>query len=291
MEKKSFDLLTAAERGATLADGPEVRALEKIGLLRQGRITPAGLQALEPYRARRAVLIAAGQGSRLRPVTECTPKPLVRVGGKRIIDTLLDGLAAVGIREIYVVCGYLGEQFAELLAEYPDLQLIRNPLYAETNNIVSVLLAREHLQNAYVLEADLLVHDPGIFDKYLYHSCYLGIPTERTDDWYFKTDSLGVIRELGVGGEDCYRMLGISYWDAADGARLPAHIEAVASTRTGAKEDWCYVPLVRFREMYRVFARPCAPDAVTEIDTFGELCALDAAYTQSGQEQTETGGF
>ena len=81
--------------------------LDDIGFIKDGMITDEGLAALEPYRVKRAVLIAAGFGSRMVPITLNTPKPLVRVNGKRIIDSLLDAIYAAGIEEVYIVRGYL----------------------------------------------------------------------------------------------------------------------------------------------------------------------------------------
>ena len=239
-------------------------------------ITAEGIKALQPYKTKRAIFIAAGFGSRLRPVTLETPKPLVKIHGKRIIDTLIDGVLAAGIEEIYVVCGYLGEQFEQLKEKYPKIQLVTNTMYTEANNISSVYLTREHLQNAYVLEADLLIHNPDIFDKYLYESVYLGIPTKETDDWYFKTDADGIIYELGIGNTDCYQMLGISYWDANAGKTLPAHLEEAFPAHKD--EDWCYVPMVKFKDQYKVHVRECAFEDIQEIDHFEELCSVDPSY-------------
>lgn len=280
MTKERFDILVAYESGNTASVTPsaEMQIMLAEGLIADGKITAKGLEALEPYRTKRAIFIAAGLGSRLRPVTLETPKPLVKVNGTRIIDTLIDGVMAAGIEEIYVVCGYLGEQFAVLKEKYPHINLVTNPIYNEANNISSVHLVREHLQNAYISEADLLLHNKGIFDKYLYHSCYLGIPTDETDDWYFKTNDDGVLCELGIGSTDCYRMLGISYWNAEDGARLPEHIDATFRMPGGKDEDWCYVPLVSFKNEYKVHVRECAMDDIEEIDTFDELCAVDPTY-------------
>ena len=84
-----------------------MKELQDLGWAKDGVITPDGLNALEPYRVRRAVFIAAGFGSRLVPVTLNTPKPLVRVNGRRIIDGLIDACLAAGIDEIYIVRGYL----------------------------------------------------------------------------------------------------------------------------------------------------------------------------------------
>ena len=56
--------------------------------------------------------MAAGLGNRMRPVTLTTPKPLVKVNGVRMIDTVIQGLHENGITEIYIVVGYLKEQFS-----------------------------------------------------------------------------------------------------------------------------------------------------------------------------------
>ena len=73
-------------------------------------ITAKGLDMLEPYRVKRAVIMAAGFGSRMVPVTLDRPKPMVKVNGVRIIDTLLDALVSVGIKDITLVRGYKKEK-------------------------------------------------------------------------------------------------------------------------------------------------------------------------------------
>ena len=293
MTKEQFDVLVQLEKERNGLSVEEIvvkvnngnfcveellKSLRELGYVENNCITDKGIEALAPYKTKRAVFIAAGFGSRLRPVTLTRPKPLVTVNGVRIIDTLLDAVIEAGIEEIYIVCGYFGEQFEELKTKYPNIRLITNSMYTEANNISSVLLAREYLQNAYVLEADLYIHNKNIFDKYLYHSVYLGIPTDKTDDWYFKTDDQGIINELGIGNSNCYQMLGISYWDIEDGRRLPEHIVATFNMPGGKDQDWCYVPLVSFKNEYKVHVRECASDDIQEIDTFEELKAIDPSY-------------
>ena len=88
-----------------------LKELDEAGLVSSNRITPKGVEAMQPYKVKRAVIIAAGFGSRMIPITLNTPKPLVRVKGNRIIDSLLDALKEAEIEEIYVIRGYLAEQF------------------------------------------------------------------------------------------------------------------------------------------------------------------------------------
>ena len=103
------------------------------------------------YQAKRAIIMAAGKGERMHPLTEKTPKPLIRVNGRRMIDSVIEGLRENGITEIYVVTGHLKEQFEVLKAKYPGVQLIENPYYETCNNISSLYVAREHLEDCMIL--------------------------------------------------------------------------------------------------------------------------------------------
>jgi len=247
------------------------------GLIENNRISAAGVEALEPYRVRRAVFIAAGFGARLVPITLNTPKPLVRVKGVRIIDTLLDAVCAAGIDEIIIVRGHLGEQFDQLKYKYPGIQFLENPLYNEANNISSMMCARYLLQNAYVLDSDLLLYNQSLICKYHYASNYLGVPVERTDDWCFETRN-GIITRMRLGGRNCHHMFGISYWNSEDGAKLADHVKQVYEMPGGKERFWDQSPLEYFSKDYAVEVRECTFDDLVEIDTFGELKKLDEVY-------------
>lgn len=268
----------AGETGMSLGSVNRVLAsLSEAGLVSGYQLTPAGYEALEPYRAKRAIFIAAGFGSRMVPVTLNTPKPLVRVRGKRIIDTLIDAVLAAGIKEIYIVRGYLGEQFDQLLYKYPMIKFLENPIYNESNNISSALCARYLLSNAYVFEADLLLNNPAIVRKYNYHSSYMGIKVERSDDWCF-TMKDDVITSLVVGGVNCYQVVGISYWNDEDGRKLADHIKLAYDMPGGKERFWDSVALSVFADEYKIRVRECKSEDVIEIDTFRELKMLDPAY-------------
>ena len=292
LSRKQFEVLAAlavsrehmTQRGLEektgLSLGTVNRVLKELaerGYVNNGFITEAGISALEPYRAKRAVFIAAGFGSRLVPVTLNTPKPLVRVNGVRIIDTLIDACLAAGINELYIVRGYLAEQFDQLLYKYPMIRFLENPLYNEANNISSSLVARYLLSNAYVFEADLLLSNPDIITKYHYSSDFLAIRKDRTDDFCFEVKD-GIITEEKVGGLNCWQMVGISYWNEADGHKLSQHIKEAYEMPGGKERYWEQVPLIVFKNMYQVRVRECFDEDVVEIDTFRELKAIDRSY-------------
>ena len=121
-------------------------------------------------RAERAIIMAAGLGNRMRPVTLTTPKPLVKVHGVRMIDTVIRGLHDNGITEIYIVVGYLKEQFYTLEKEYPGVTIIENPYYDTCNNISSLYVARDHIENAMnpgdLIEVDNLEELIALDDSY-----------------------------------------------------------------------------------------------------------------------------
>lgn len=292
LTKKQFDILTRMEsagkhetqRTLAAATGISLGVVNKtlsdltaLGYCDESGITALGLEALEPYRVKRAVIFAAGFGSRMVPITLNTPKPMVRVKGKRIIDGLLDAITAAGITEIYIVRGYLGEQFEQLLHKYPTLQFIDNPMYNEANNISSAMCARHQLAGAYACEADLLLYNPALITKYQYQSNYLGVPVDKTDDWCLQTRG-GYISALKLGGTDCYHMFGISYWDEQDGARLAGHIEQVYHSPGGKERYWDQVAFDYFPSEYKIGVRPCTFDDIAEIDTYRELKQIDDSY-------------
>ena len=254
-----------------------LKELSEEGLVLDGKITDKGFNALEPYRVKRAIFIAAGFGTRLVPITLNTPKPLVRVNGRRIIDTLIDACLEVGIDEIYVVRGYLAEQFDQLKYKYPMIKFLENPMYNEANNISSAVVARYLMQNAYILEADLLVKNPKILKKYHYQSDVLGIWKERTDDWCL-TEKDMIVDDEKVGGLNCYQMVGIYYFNSVDGTKLSEHLKEAYESPGGKEKYWETVPNQVYKGKYKIEILPCKDEDITEIDTFRELKAIDKTY-------------
>lgn len=301
MTRYEFEILTYLEKNGekkypmrTLSDDLKISGtaiskckeeLDNAGLIVKNgdvlKVTEKGLEALEPYRVKKAVIMAAGFGSRMVPATLDRPKPMVTVNGVRIIDTLLDSLVAVGITDITIVRGYKKEKFNELLSKYPFLNFVDNDIYDQTNNISSVMAVLEEIDNCYLCEADLYITNPEIITKYQYCSNILGSYSLETDDWSFKLDN-GHITEYQKGNTYCYNYYGISYWTKKDSMKLRDDFKQVYEEEEGGKDYfWEFIPLVLRKEKYAVEIRQCEKTDIMEIDNFYELVQLDSSYKDS----------
>lgn len=242
-------------------------------------ISEKGLKALEPYRVKKAVILAAGFGSRMMPATKNQPKPMVIVNGKRIIETLLDALVKVEIKDITIIRGYKGDKFNELLTKYPFIKFINNLDYDKYNNISSAILANDSfVGGSYLCEADLYISNPDIITKYQYTSNILGSWSLQTDDWSFKLDNLGHIKDYQKGNTYCWNYYGISYWTSEDCRKLNRDWVKYFAESKDKDIFWEQVPLQLNSKDYQVEVRPCHKSDIIEIDNYYELVQLDPSY-------------
>ena len=240
----------------------------------------------ETHIVKRAIIMAAGIGKRMQPLTFKTPKPLVRVNGVRMIDTVVDGLRSNGISEIYVVVGYLKEQFFEWGKE-KGVQIIENPYYDTCNNISSLYAAREHLGDCIILDGDQIIYNPAILDPYFTLSGYNAVRCDGdTDEWLMDVED-GVVKSCSrTGGSHGWRLYSISRWTAEDGKRLRRHLE-YEFDRGNRQIYWDDVAMFCHFEDYKLGIREMQESDIIEIDGLDELVAIDHSYQSYMQKQEE----
>lgn len=240
-------------------------------------LSQKGKELLEPYRVKRAIILAAGFSERLAPVTLNVPKPLVNIKGIMLVEPLLNALLAAEIEDITVVVGYKAEMFQTLKEKYPFINIVNNPLYNQSQNITSLLSAKDKIDSCYICDADIYIHNPSIISKYEFESCFFGVPVRATNDWCFSLAGKKV-RNLRIGGEDCYRAVFITYLNDADSKKLCRDIEALSKSLGGLEHRWFDVLFGEKEDKYRLEVKSCYAEDTSEVDNIADLVTLDNSY-------------
>lgn len=227
----------------------------------------------------RAIIMAAGLGNRMKPLTLETPKPLISVNGKRMIDTVIEALRENGITEIYVVVGHLKEKFQGLEEQYPGLKLIENPYYNTCNNISSLYVARDHIENAIILDGDQIIRNPAILAREFELSGYNCIWTDgETNEWLMSVED-GVVKSCSrTGGVGGWQLFSVSRWTAEDGRKLKKHLEVEFEQKQNRQIYWDDVAMFCYPQEYKLGIRPMNREDMIEIDALSELIEMDSSY-------------
>ena len=230
----------------------------------------------------KAVAEALGDTGRIL-VRESGTEPLVRV----MVEAPDHDTCQKYVDEVVnVVVGYLKEQFVTLEEEYPGVKLIENPYYDTCNNISSLYVAREYIENAFILDGDQIIYNPEILAPEFERSGYNSVWTDDETDEWLQTVENGIVTACSrTGGKGGWQLYSISRWTAEDGKKLKRHLEIEFEQKKNRQIYWDDVAMFCYPEEYQLGIRPMNKDDIIEVDNLSELIALDASYKKYVEEK------
>lgn len=232
--------------------------------------TKKAISAISSLAPKRAVILAAGFGMRMVPINNEIPKGLLEVRGEVLIERLIRQLQESGVKEIYVVVGFLKEQFEYLIDEY-GVVLIVNRDYSSKNNLHSLYLAKEHLENCYIVPSDIWA-ESNPFSKSELYSWYLvsDLLCSNSSVKINRKRELLCLPEKELGNA----MIGIAYLLPKDAAIVKAKLAEMDSDEKYISSFWEASLLEKNR--FLVPGKVVSNSGIAEINTFEQLRELDA---------------
>lgn len=249
-----------------------VKSLISGGYLTESLTLTEKARQLHAQRApKNAIILAAGFGMRMVPINLECPKGLVEVRGEPLIERLICQLHEAGLQNIYVVVGFMKEQYEYLIDKY-GVELLVNADYSRKNNLHSLALALPYLGNSYVTPCDLWCAENPFRRQELY-SWYMASETEDSDCvMRVNRKQELVLAQSQTSGN---QMLGIAYLLEPDAAVVKQRIEAMIQDPRHDNAFWEEALLEK--DKFFLPARVVPGEAVVEINTYEQLRELDSS--------------
>ncbi len=245
--------------------------LQSCGLINADlSLTEDGWKMLQGNCPERAVILAAGYGMRMVPINTEIPKGLIEVHGEILIERLIRHLKEAGVSEIYIVTGFMKEQYEYLIDEF-GVKLLVNPLYGEKNNYHSLWTARRYLKNAYVLPCDIWFSE-NPFRRYETYSWYMLTDADSSGSImkFTRTFEIKKVNPRQMRGS---RMAGVSFLRRAEAEFVRNKLDEMEQNSFFSDAIWEEALPEKGGEA--LYARVVPDRLVREIDTYEQLRELD----------------
>lgn len=220
-----------------------------------------------------AIIMAAGLGTRMRPLTYKTPKPLVKINGKPMIESIIEGLHKNQITDITIVVGYLAEQFGYLKGKFAGVKIVYNPYYKQYNNISSLYVVRDELKNTVILDGDQIIMNSQLLSQNFENSGYAGRKIEHfTDEWIMHVDQNGNVLSCDRNGNDHgWRLYSLSKWTANDSKKLKQYLITEFEKQHHYDVYWDDIAMFDHFDDFNLKVIPIKDDDIIEIDSIEQL--------------------
>ncbi|MBL4932618.1 sugar phosphate nucleotidyltransferase [Clostridium paridis] len=230
----------------------------------------------------RAILLAAGMGTRLRPLTLDTPKSLVKVLGEPMMERQIEFLKEKGIDEIIVVTGYLNDKFNYLVDKY-GVKLIHNKEYNKYNNIYTMYLVREYLEDAYVIDADVYIKNNMFEANPEISKYYSAKKTGFSNEWIIIHDGKNRVVDIEVGTkESAYILSGVSFWTKKSGEYIKRKLEEAVEERDFSNLYWDDIVRENLKEL-EIYIEKIGTNDIFEVDTLEDYNNLNELLISSNK--------
>lgn len=218
-----------------------------------------------------AIILAAGMGTRLRPLTNDIPKCLVSVNGKPMVEWQIQFLHEIGIDDITLVSGYKAEQLDYLIEKY-NVRIVFNEKYDTCNNIYSLYKVKDIFGDTYILEGDVYIHN-NCLKKQVDRSAYFAVCKENyTNEWGLVVDESRKLVDIKPGNGSGFIMSGISFWTATDAAQITKELQRIINMEDYTELFWDNI-LLATHSQYEILVNPV--DCIYEIDTVQDLMEVE----------------
>lgn len=244
--------------------------------------TDKAMQEVSVKSPKTAIILAAGFGMRMVPINTETPKGLLEIHGEPLIERLIKQLHEVGVSDIYVIVGFMKEQYEYLIDLY-GVRLIVNTEYATKNNLHSIKLAAKYLGNSYIIPCDIWCAE-NPFNQHELYSWYM------VSDHLSNDSSVRVNRKMELvtvtGSGEGNTMLGITYLVKKDAAYVNERINQLTSDQ---RYDGAFWEESLYSKNKMIIPAKLVPaDAAVEINTYEQLRELDSNSNQLKSDAIET---
>lgn len=238
------------------------------------RPTGKALREFKEKAPQKAIILAAGFGMRMVPINTEMPKGLLEVNGEPLIERIIKQLHEVGIREIYIVVGFMKEKYEYLIDEY-EVELIVNTEYAAKNNLYSLKLVKDYLENAYIIPCDIWC-DRNPFHRHELYSWYMvsDLVDNESNVRVNRKMELVIVPENSGGNA----MIGICYLVKEDADLVKKRVEELCRNQRYDGSFWEEALYQKDRMI--VAARVVHSVDVVEINTYEQLREIDSNSNQ-----------
>lgn len=178
----------------------------------------------------KAIILAAGMGTRLEPITNSIPKPLIKVNGVSIIERQIEYLKEIGITEIIIVTGYMHEKFDYLVEKY-GITKIYNDKYDVYNNGYTMYLVKDYIKDSFILEGDVYLTNNFLTSDLKNSAYFSGIKESYTNEWELDFNERNKVLNINIGNGSGYIMSGISYWNEKDGEKISEYLDEMVASK------------------------------------------------------------